>query len=102
LGGYVRLLKALLAHPLAVTGVAIAGVMMIFVWFGSTPHKTELFLDVEPEQAFVFVQAQGSLSTAEQLSLVKRAEVAITGMDGVEDISTEAGASGGAIFSPDG
>tara|TARA_R110000796_G_scaffold65185_5_gene150747 strand:+ start:2176 stop:5409 length:3234 start_codon:yes stop_codon:yes gene_type:complete len=102
LGGYIKLVKSLIARPLAVTGVAIAGVIAIFIWFGSTPHKSELFLDVEPEQAFVFVQAQGSLSTAEQLSLVRRAEAAIASMDGVEDISTEAGNSGGAIFSMDG
>ncbi|WP_348764037.1 efflux RND transporter permease subunit, partial [Hyphomonas atlantica] len=102
LGGYVRIVQSLIARPLAVTGVAIVSVIAIFMWFGSTEHKSELFLDVEPEQAFVFVQAQGSLSTAEQLSLVKRAEAAITGMDGVQDISTEAGSSGQAIFSPDG
>lgn len=93
LGGYVRLVKALIARPLIVTAVAITTVVAIFMWFGATPHKSELFLSVEPEQAFVYVQAQGSLSAEEQYDLVKRAEAAISGMDGIEDISTRSGKS---------
>ena len=102
LGGYVRTVQALIDRPLMVTAVAISAVIAIFIWFASTPHKSELFLDVEPEQAFVFVQAQGSLSAREQLELVKHAEAAIRGMDGIEDISTQTGSGGESTFSPDG
>lgn len=102
LGRYVSLVKALIARPLAVTAVAIASVVAIFIWFGSTPHKSEFFLDVEPEQAYIYVQAQGSLSAEEQLVLVKRAEAAISGMDGIEDISTRAGKSSGGFSFGDG
>ena len=102
LGSYVRLVKALVARPLAVTGAAISTVIVIFMWFGSTPHKSEFFLDVEPEQAFVYIQAQGSLSAAEQFELVKRAEAMISGMDGIEDISTRAGKSSSSFSFGDG
>lgn len=93
LGAYVKLVKGLIARPLMVTAGALGTVVLIFVWFGSTPHKSELFLDIEPEQAYVFVQAQGSLSAAEQAVLVRRAEAAIKDLGGIEDISTRAGKS---------
>ena len=101
LGVYVRLIRGLIARPLLVTLAAITIVASIFVWFSSTDHKSELFLDLEPEQAYVFVQAQGSLSAAEERDLVQRAEDAITGIDGIEDISTRTGKSGNG-FSFDG
>ena len=101
LGVYVRLIRGLIARPLIVTLAAITIVASIFVWFSSTDHKSELFLDLEPEQAYVFVQAQGSLSAAEERDLVQRAEDAITGIDGIEDISTRTGKSGNG-FSFDG
>ena len=102
LGGYVKLIKGLIARPLMVTGVAIASVVLIFMWFGSTTHKSELFLDIEPEQAYVFIQAQGALSASEQSDLVKRAEAAIRDIDGIEDISTRTGGPGSDGFSRDG
>ncbi|HPF24567.1 MAG TPA: efflux RND transporter permease subunit, partial [Hyphomonas sp.] len=95
LGGYVKIVKTMIAHPWLVSGGAIATVIFIFMWFGATPHKTEFFLDVEPEQAYVYVQAQGALSAAEEEALVKRAEAAITGLDGIEAISARSGKSGG-------
>ena len=97
LGSYVKLIKSLIARPWLVTGAALGSVILIFMWFGSTPHKTEFFLDVEPEQAYVYVQAQGALSAEEEEEQVKRAEAAITGLDGIEEISTRSGASSGGI-----
>jgi multidrug efflux pump len=94
LGGYVRLVKALVARPWLVSAGAIGSVILIFLWFIVTPHRSEFFLDLEPEQAYVYVQAQGALSAEEEEALVKRAEVAITGMDGIEAISTRSGSSG--------
>ncbi|MEQ8299478.1 MAG: efflux RND transporter permease subunit, partial [Hyphomonas sp.] len=94
LGAYVKLIKGLVARPLMVTGVALGSVVMIFMWFGSTPHKSELFLDIEPEQAYVFIQAQGALSADEQATLVRRAEAVIADVEGIEDISTRSGKGG--------
>ena len=99
LGGYVRLVKGLIARPWMVTCTAIGSVILIFMWFGATPHKSEFFLDIEPEQAYVFIQAQGSLSAAEEAVLVRRAEGAISHVDGIEDISTRTGNSNEGSFS---
>ena len=97
LGAYVRLVKALIARPWLVSAGAIGSVILIFYWFGSTPHKTEFFLDVEPEQAYVYIQAQGALSADEEEALVKRAEAALIDLDGIEAISTRSGSSSGNV-----
>jgi len=95
LGAYVRVVSETIRRPLMTTGAAFGLVVLIFMWFGSEQHKSELFLDIEPEQAYVFVQAQGALSAAEQAELVKRAEAAIADLDGITALSTRAGSSGG-------
>ncbi|MEZ5969496.1 MAG: efflux RND transporter permease subunit [Hyphomonas sp.] len=95
LGRYVRIVEAMIARPWLVSGAALASVVAIFIWFGSTPHKSEFFLDVEPEQAYVYVQAQGALSALEKEALVKRAEAAVTDLDGIEAISMRSGKSSG-------
>jgi multidrug efflux pump len=102
LGSYVRLVKSLIARPWMVTGAAIGSVILIFIWFGSTGHRSEFFLDIEPEQAFVFIQAQGALSAEEERDLVKRAEAAVADIDGIESISSRSGSSGGGGVSFDG
>ncbi|MFN3608280.1 MAG: efflux RND transporter permease subunit [Hyphomonas sp.] len=94
LGGYVRIVSETIRRPLITTGVAFGTVFLIFMWFGSAQHKSELFLDIEPEQAYVFVQAQGALSASEQAALVKRAEAAISGLEGITALSTRSGVSG--------
>jgi multidrug efflux pump len=101
IGAYVRTVSAIIRRPLLATGAVFAGVFAIFFWFGAEQHKTEFFLDVEPEQAFIFVQAQGALSAYEQSQLVAEAEAAITGLDGVTAFSTRTGGSSGG-FSFDG
>ncbi len=93
IGGYVRIISALIKRPLLVTLGAFGSVVLIFIWFASTPHKSELFLDIEPEQAFVYVQAQGALSSREELDLVQRAEDVLRSVDGIEHMSTQTGVS---------
>lgn len=91
LGQYVKLIRTLIARPIMVTIAAISCVVAIFMWFGSTDHKSELFLDVEPEQVYAFVRAQGSLSAAEEYMLVQRAEQAVRTVKGVESYSLSTG-----------
>jgi multidrug efflux pump len=93
LGAYLELVRELIRRPWMVSAGAIALIILIFLWFGARVHKTEFFLDIEPEQAYVFVQAQGALSAAEGASLVKRGEAAIANIDGIEAISTRTGVS---------
>ena len=93
IGGYVKIVSETIRRPLITTAVVLGSTFAIFVWFGSAQHKTEFFLDVEPEQAFVFVQAQGALSAAEKAELVGRAEEAIADIIGITAISTRTGVS---------
>ncbi|MBU4567391.1 MAG: efflux RND transporter permease subunit, partial [Alphaproteobacteria bacterium] len=93
IGGYVKIVTQTVRRPLITTGVVLASVVAIFFWFVSEDHKSEFFLDIEPEQAYVFVQAQGALSADEQAELVSRAEAAISHLDGITAISTRSGKS---------
>ncbi len=93
IGGYVKIVSETVRRPLITTAVVIGLTIAIFQWFGSEQHKTEFFLDIEPEQAFVFVQAQGALSAEEKAEIVGRAEEVITGLDGITAISTRTGVS---------
>ncbi len=98
IGTYVKIVSETVRRPLMTTGAVFAVVIAIFVWFGSEEHKTEFFLDIEPEQAFVFVQAQGALSATEKARLVKVAEDAISDLDGLSALSTRTGVSQGVSF----
>lgn len=91
IGAYVKVVTETVKRPLITTAAVFATVIAIFIWFGSEQHKTEFFLDVEPEQAFVYVQAQGALSAAEKAALVKSAEDAISDVYGLSAISTRSG-----------
>lgn len=97
LGGYARLTQMLINRPATVTAAALAMVVTIFMWFGSTTHRSELFLDIEPEEVFVFVSAQGSLSAEEEFEIVKRVESAILKTEGIRSVSTTSGTATGGI-----
>ncbi len=102
LGRYARATSALIGRPLMVTGAAIALIISIFMWFGSTSHKSELFLDVEPEQLYVFVQAQGNLSADEEYEIVDRAVERLLPLDGIKSIASTSGSEGSGSFNFDG
>jgi multidrug efflux pump len=95
IGGYARFIAGMIKRPLAVTGVALIVLYSIIAWFGATPHKTEFFLDAEPEQLFVLVGAQGNLSASEEYAIVKNVEDRIVDIEGIESLSMTAGTSTG-------
>lgn len=74
------------------TGVLIGVCASVVIWFSSNNHRSEFFLDIEPEQLYVFVGAQGNLSAEEEYAIVKRAEDLIFHVPGIESISTRSGA----------
>ncbi|WP_420431706.1 efflux RND transporter permease subunit [Hyphobacterium sp.] len=92
-GLYARTISALVERPLMVAGVSLLVVVTTFVWFGSTPHRTEFFLDTEPEQVYVFVRARGNLSPAEQYQLAVQVEERLENIDGIRGYFTTAGTS---------
>lgn len=101
-GRYARATSALIARPFLVTFSAIALIVAIVMWFGATTHKSELFLDVEPEQLYVFVQAQGNMSADEEYAIVDRAMNELLTVDGIESIASTSGSEGSGSFNFDG
>lgn len=101
-GRYARATSWLIARPLMVTGAAIATIFAIFAWFSATEHKAELFLDVEPEQIYVFVQAQGNLSADEEYEIVDRVVTLLRPIDGIESMASTSGSEGSGTFNFDG
>ncbi|MEM7639923.1 MAG: efflux RND transporter permease subunit [Pseudomonadota bacterium] len=101
-GHYARATSALIKRPFLVTAGASALIFAIFFWFSSTTHKSELFLDVEPEQLYVFVQAQGNLSADEEYEIVDRAMNRILPLEGIESMASTSGSEGSGSFNFDG
>lgn len=102
LGRYARFTSALIARPLSVTVASIVVVYSIFSWFASTPHKSELFLDLEPEQLYVLVRAQGNLSAVEEFAIVKQVTNRLLPLPGIASMSTTTGGEGSGSFNFDG
>lgn len=94
LGGYVRLIKSIMARPLTITAIAFVSLFLILASFGQGDRRSELFLDIEPDQIFVLVQARGSLSAAEEFNIVSRAEAALQQVSGIEGYTLRTGSSG--------
>jgi multidrug efflux pump len=91
MGWYARTVWWAGAHPFRVTGVVLAIIVAIFTWFGMTKHRTEFFLDQDPEQVTVWVKARGNLSTEAADSLSRQVEARLTGLKGVEYVYVRAG-----------
>lgn len=94
LGFYARFTASLIDRPISVTIAAVLVVYSIFAWFGSTSHKSELFLDLEPEQLYVFVRAQGNLSADEEFSIVRQVSNRLQPIAGIDAMSTTSGGGG--------
>ena len=92
-GRYARLCKILIDRPLSVTVGTIVLIGCIFGAFQSTTHKTVLFIDVEPEQAYVFVRAQGNISAEEEFDLVRKVEDILMQVPGLLHVSMQSGSS---------
>ena len=78
--------------------VSIAGiiflVMSVFTYFGANNNGVEFFVENEPEQAIVYVQARGNLSIAEKDILVAQAEAITLQEVGIQSVFAFAGDGG--------
>lgn len=79
--------------------VAIAAVIGFVVWvafvlFPANSRGVEFFVESEPEQAIVYVQARGNLSLAEKDALVAQAEQIVLAHPGVQTAFAFAGDGG--------
>ncbi|MDO8801137.1 efflux RND transporter permease subunit [Phenylobacterium sp.] len=95
MGWYARNISYLGQHPFRVMGATLAIIVGIFMWFANTPHRTEFFLDQDPEFVNVFVKARGNMSPEAQDVLVAQVERRVTGIKGVNSVYVRSGATGG-------
>ncbi|HEX6861145.1 MAG TPA: efflux RND transporter permease subunit [Caulobacteraceae bacterium] len=98
MGRYANLLWFAGQHPgrFIVAGMAI--VIGIVMWFGATPHRTEFFLDEDPEWATVWVKARGNLSPQAADVMVQEVENRLRGLKGMDSIYVRSGAFQGFGF----
>lgn len=98
MGRYANFLWAIIHRPLMTFGAAMAIIVGIAAWFIVTPHRTEFFLDTDPEFVNVYVQARGNLSIDAMDGIVRQVEGRLQNVRGVENIFTRVGRSGGGLF----
>ena len=72
-------------------GVTLAIIVAVGAWFAMTKHRTEFFLDQDPDHATVYVQARGNLSVEAHDQLVHSVEARLQNIKGVESIYVRSG-----------
>ncbi|MBU2993759.1 efflux RND transporter permease subunit [Octadecabacter sp. 1_MG-2023] len=80
--------------PIVAIGGIFFVVMSTFTYFGANNNGVEFFVESEPEQAIVYVQARGNLSVSEKDDIVAQAEAIALREPGVQSIFAFAGAGG--------
>jgi len=98
MGRYANFLWAIIHRPLITFGAAVAIIIGVITWFAMTPHRTEFFLDQDPEWVTVYVQARGNLSVEAMDRIVRQVEGRVQNIKGVENIFARVGRSGGGLF----
>ncbi len=98
IGYYARFTLGMVRRPLLVLMAAFAVIIGIWTWFSATPHRAEFFLDVEPEQAFIYVRARSNASASQVAQLAEQAEARLAGVEGVRSLYTTTGGGGGIGF----
>ncbi len=90
-GAYMRLVKVVLAHPLAT--LALAGLLLVGVVqaYGKFGNGVEFFPHVEPEFGLVQVRARGNISIYEKDNLVRQVEEHLLDMEEIETVYARAG-----------
>ncbi|MBE0414602.1 efflux RND transporter permease subunit [Yoonia sp.] len=80
--------------PLVAVGAVIFFVVSIFGYYGANNNGVEFFVESEPEQAIVYIQARGNLSLSEKDALLQQAEAITLGAPGVQSVFAFAGEGG--------
>ncbi len=98
MGWYARVLWWSGHHPFRVTGAALLILVVIGVLFFGQKHRTEFFLDQDPEYATVYVKARGNLTPESANILVSQAEQRLQGVKGINSLYVSAGKMGSGGF----
>ena len=102
MGRYAKTISMLGRHPGRTALATLLIIVGIGFWFSHTRHRTELFLDQDPEQVTIYVKARGNLSPDAQDTLLKQVEARLVDVKGVESMYVRAGgiSSNGGPTSP--
>jgi multidrug efflux pump len=95
MGWYARVLWIAGHHPFRVTLAALAVIIAVVLAFGMQKHRTEFFLDEDPEYAAVYVKARGNLTPESADRLVQQVEQRLVGLKGMDSIYVSSGKMGG-------
>ncbi|WP_375268963.1 efflux RND transporter permease subunit [Phenylobacterium sp.] len=93
MGWYARSLWALSHAPTRTFAASLLVVVAIVAWFAMSPHRTEFFLEEDPEWAQVYVKARGNLSPEAHDVLVRQVENRLMDVKGINSIYTRSGAT---------
>ncbi len=92
-----RFIAAIAGNPvMPVVSIVAIGffVVSVFGYFGANNNGVEFFVESEPEQAIVYVQARGNLAIGEKDALVRQVEDVILRTEGIDSAFAFAGAGG--------
>ncbi len=99
MGLYARFVSGAIHKPVALLGAALLVITGLMGWFvttemglfGQTPHRIEFFLDEDPEEVNVYVQARGNLAVPAQNVLVTEVEKRLMSIRGVDSMYVRVG-----------
>ena len=80
-------------HPGRTVLVTLLVIGAIGFWFAVTPHRTQFFLDEDPQQVTVYVKARGNLSPEAQDGLMQQVEARMAGLRGIQSLYVRAGSA---------
>ncbi|GAB4491784.1 MAG: multidrug efflux RND transporter permease subunit VmeK [Parvularculaceae bacterium] len=90
-GAYARALNALIRRPFLVLAAAGIALWSILIVFDRAAPNVEYFIETDPDQIYVLVQARGNLSAQERLALVLDVEERLHDVEGVKGLYTSTG-----------
>jgi multidrug efflux pump len=95
MGLYARFVAGAIHRPVLMLLAASGVIVAIVASYASTPHRTEFFIEEDPEFVQVYVKARGNLSIEAMDGLVRQVESRLAGLKGVESTYVRVGRQGG-------
>lgn len=93
-GRFMHLIVGNPIMPLVTVGAVVFTVVSIFGYFGANNNGVEFFVESEPEQAIIYVQARGNLSLEEKDTLLQQVEAVTLKNPGIDSVFAFAGDGG--------
>jgi multidrug efflux pump len=91
MGWYARTVSTLGRHPGRTVLVTLLIIASIVITFGATKHRTELFIETDPENLTLYVKARGNMSPEADDALLRQVEARLAQVKGIHSIYVRAG-----------